>query len=55
MSKSLKPVKPPIRGANDERNRYVARPLMKINPRREQFEPTPAEPVSQHKRMAGAC
>jgi len=55
MSKSLKQAKSPIKGANDERGRYVDRPLMKVNPKREQFVPTPAEPVSQHKRMAGAC
>ncbi len=55
MSKSLKPVKSPIRGANDERNRFVDRNLIKVNPRKEQFAPTPAEPVNQHKRMAGAC
>jgi hypothetical protein len=54
MSKSLKQAKSPIKGANDERGRYVDRPLMKVNPKREQFAPTPAEPVNQHKRMAGA-
>lgn len=29
--------------------------LMKINPLREQFEPTPQEPVRQHYKMAGGC
>jgi len=55
MSKYSKPVKSPIKGANDERNKFVDRNLMKVNPKREQFAPTPAEPVNQHKRMAGAC
>lgn len=55
MSKYSKPVKSPIKGANDEKGRFVARDLMKVNPKREQFAPTPAEPVNQHKRMAGAC
>jgi hypothetical protein len=55
MSKYLKPVKSPIKGTNSERGRYVDRPLMKVNPRKEQFAPTPAEPVNQHKKMAGAC
>lgn len=55
MSKSSKPVKPPFRGANDERGRFVDRDLMKVNPKKEQFAPTPAEPVRAHKRMAGAC
>ena len=41
--------------ANDEGGRFVDRPLASINPRKQQFEPTPAEPVRQHARMAGAC
>lgn len=40
---------------NDEGGRYVDRDLMKVNPLKEQFEPTDAEPVNLHKRMAGAC
>ncbi len=50
-----KQAKSPIRGANDEKGRFVDRDLCKVNPLKEQFEPTAAEPVSQHKRMAGAC
>ena len=34
---------------------YVDRDLAKINPLNEQFEPTDAEPVRQHAKMAGAC
>lgn len=35
--------------------RYVDRNLAKVNPLKQQFEPTAKEPVNQHKRMAGAC
>lgn len=52
-SKQMKSPKMP-RG-NDERGKFVDRDLLHTNPRTEQFEPTPAEPVRQHKRMAGAC
>ena len=41
--------------ANDEGGKFVARNLAAMNPRKEQFAPTPAEPVRQHARMAGAC
>lgn len=34
---------------------YVDRNLMGVSPLKEQFEPTPAEPVRQRARMAGAC
>jgi hypothetical protein len=34
--------------------KMVQRDLLKVNPKKEQFEPTKASPVSQHKRMAGA-
>jgi hypothetical protein len=34
---------------------YMDRDLAKINPLKEQFEPTAAEPVRQHAKMAGAC
>lgn len=33
---------------------FKDRQLMGVNPLKEQFEPTEAEPVRQHKRMAGA-
>jgi len=57
MSKSYpKSAKAPkMRKGNDEGGKFVDRPLAKISPLKEQFEPTPAEPVNQHKRMAGAC
>ena len=35
--------------------KYVDRNLFKVNPLKEQFEPTDAVPVNQHKRMAGAA
>ncbi len=47
--------KSPIKKGNDEGGRFVDRNLTKVDPKKEQFAPTPAEPVSQHKRMAGAC
>lgn len=50
-----KAYKSPIKKANDEKGRFVDRNLMKVNPRKEQFEPTAAEPVRQHAKMAGAC
>lgn len=31
----------------------VDRKLAGVNPRKEQFEPTPAAPIRQHVRMAG--
>jgi len=33
--------------------KYRDRNLMPVNPMKEQFEPTEAEPVRQHARMAG--
>ena len=35
--------------------KLVERNLMGVNPTKQQFEPTPAQPVNQHKRMAGTC
>ena len=46
---------PKMPKGNDEKGRFVDRNLAAINPMKQQFEPTAAEPVSQHKRMAGAC
>lgn len=40
---------------NDEGGKYVDRDLTKVNPTKEQFEPTDAEPVRQHYKMAGGC
>jgi hypothetical protein len=33
--------------------RFNDRPIMSTNPMREQFEPTDAQPIRQHKRMGG--
>lgn len=41
--------------ANDEGGRVVHRDLMKVNPKKGQFEPTAAEPVRQRYKMAGGC
>ena len=48
---------PSMPKGNDEGGRFVDRNLMKMNPKndKDQLAPTPSEPVSQHKRMAGAC
>lgn len=40
---------------NDEGGRFVDRDLMATKPASDQFEPTPAEPVRQHFKMAGGC
>ncbi len=50
-----KAYKSPIRKANDEGGRFVDRNLMKVNPKKEQFAPTPVEPVRQRAKMGGAC
>ncbi len=34
---------------------YVDRNLMKVNPLKEQFAPTDAEPVRQRYKMGGGC
>lgn len=46
---------PKMPRGNDEGGKFVDRNLMAVNPLREQFEPTDAEPVRQHAKMAGAC
>lgn len=46
---------PSMPKGNDEGGRFVDRDLTKVSPLREQFEPTPAEPVRQHFKMAGGC
>ncbi len=51
--KSLKTPKLPQ--GNDEGGGFVDRKLMKIDPKREQFEPTEAEPVRARFRMGGGC
>lgn len=40
---------------NDEGGKFVSRDLCAVNPKREQFAPTPAEPVRQRFKMAGGC
>lgn len=40
---------------NDEGGRFVDRKLMGVNPLKEQFEPTGAEPVRQRYKMGGGC
>lgn len=56
-SSSPKSAKSPEYGgkANDEGGRFVDRDLQAVNPLKEQFEPTDAEPVRQHIKMAGGC
>jgi hypothetical protein len=46
---------PKMPQGNDEGGRFVDRNLAGVNPTKQQFEPTEAEPVRQHARMAGAC
>ena len=53
MAKQVK--SPRMPKGNDEGGRFVDRNLKAVNPKKEQFEPTAAEPVRQHARMAGAC
>lgn len=50
-SKSSKGNVRPVRG--EAREKYRDRNLMPVSPLKQQFEPTPAEAVNQHKRMAG--
>jgi hypothetical protein len=40
---------------NDEAGRFVDRNLLVVDPKKQQFEPTAAEPVRQHFKMAGGC
>lgn len=57
LSKNPKPAAKSAIGAkgNDEGGRFVDRDLAATCPCKEQFEPTPAEPVRQHFKMAGGC
>lgn len=55
QQKSPKPYKSPVKGANDEGRKFVARNLMKMKDGGACCVPTPAEPVSLHKKLAGAC
>lgn len=44
-----------MRAGNDEGGKFVDRNLMGVNPLKEQFEPTDAQPVPQRYKMAGGC
>jgi hypothetical protein len=57
QSKSVTPNKGGGEGRykNGVPGKFVSRNLMAVNPKREQFEPTPAEPVRQHYKLAGGC
>ena len=46
---------PKMPRGNDEGGRYVDRDLAAINPLKQQFEPTDAEPVPQLYKMGGGC
>ena len=51
---SQKVKSPKMPKGNDEGGRFVSRDLCKMKTA-ESLIPTPAEPVSLHKKMAGAC
>lgn len=55
MSSQKQVSKPRMPKGNDERGKFVDRDLCKVDPKKEQFEPTVAEPVRQRAKMAGAC
>ena len=40
---------------SDEGGKVVGRDLKSVNPKQQQFEPTPAEPMRQRYKMAGGC
>lgn len=46
---------PKMPKGNDESGRFVDRNLMGVNPLKQQFEPTPQEPVRQRFKMGGGC
>lgn len=55
MAKQKSYQAPKMPRGNDEGGKFVSRNLMAVNPKKQQFEPTPAEPVRQHFKMAGGC
>ena len=55
MAKSSKGSYPKSFSTPHAPKKCVDRNLAKINPLKEQFEPTAACPVNSHKRMAGAA
>ncbi len=50
-----KAVAPKMQKGNDEKGKFVGRDLMKLKDGGACCVPTPAEPISLHKKMAGAC
>lgn len=46
---------PSMPKGNDEGGRFTDRKLMGVDPKKEQFAPTTAEPVRQRFRMGGGC
>lgn len=55
-SKQAKPASAPrMPKGNDEGGKFVARNVAKMKDGGQCCVPTPAEPVSLHKRLAGAC
>ncbi len=46
---------PKMKKGNDEGGKFVDRNLMNVNPLKQQFEPTPAEPVRARFKMGGGC
>lgn len=46
---------PKMPRGNDEGGRFVDRKLTAVNPKKEQFAPTDAEPVRQRFKMGGGC
>ena len=46
---------PAMPKGNDEGGRLADRNLLGTNPKTQQFEPTPTEPVRQRFKMAGGC
>lgn len=55
QSKSNQAKAPRMPKGNDEGGKFVSRNLVGVNPKKEQFEPTGAEPVRQRFKMAGGC
>ena len=48
-------VKQPVASKIPPREAFSDRDLTKVNPLKEQFSPTPAEPVRARYKMAGGC
>lgn len=48
-------VKQPVASMVPPKEKFRSRDLRGVNPLREQFSPTPAEPVRARYKMAGGC